>query len=123
MDHSTSCIKEVYYDCANDKSGGCGLILSLHTSTTSEDVGRKSYKCTGGIMAEEAVSLFRNFYELRLPNESGNSRSAGDIPNKDEIVKDASEIEQIGVNRAVETANFGDASLQTNVNEMEHEKL
>ncbi|GJT67073.1 hypothetical protein Tco_1018553 [Tanacetum coccineum] len=50
-------------------------------------------------------------------------RSAGDIPNKDEIVEDASEIEQIGVNRAVETANFGEASLQTNVNGMEHEKL
>lgn len=55
-------IKEVYYGCANDKFGGCGSILSLHTS------GRKSYKCTGGIMAEEAVSLFRNFYELGNPN-------------------------------------------------------
>ncbi|PWA68524.1 APOBEC/CMP deaminase, zinc-binding [Artemisia annua] len=53
-----TCIKEVYYGCANDKFGGCGSILSLHTSTTSgEDVGRKGYKCTGGIMAEEAVSL------------------------------------------------------------------
>ncbi|GJX95949.1 APOBEC/CMP deaminase [Tanacetum coccineum] len=62
-------IKEVYYGCANDKFGGCGSILSLHTSSTSgEDVGRKSYKCTGGMMAEEAVSLFRNFYELGNPN-------------------------------------------------------
>ena len=31
-------------------------------------VERKSYKCTGGIMAAEAVSLFRNFYELGNPN-------------------------------------------------------
>ncbi|PWA58668.1 APOBEC/CMP deaminase, zinc-binding [Artemisia annua] len=62
-------IKEVYYGCANDKFGGCGSILSLHTSTTSgENVGRKGYNCTGGIMAEEAVSLFRNFYELGNPN-------------------------------------------------------
>nr|GEY04616.1 tRNA-specific adenosine deaminase 2-like [Tanacetum cinerariifolium] len=61
-------IKEVYYGCANDKSGRCGSILSLHTSTASEDVGRKSYKCTGGIMVEEAVSLSRNFYEFGLPN-------------------------------------------------------
>ncbi|GJT04470.1 hypothetical protein Tco_0838932 [Tanacetum coccineum] len=48
-------IKEVYYGCANDKSDGYGLILSLHKSTMSEDVGWKSYKCTGGIMAEEAI--------------------------------------------------------------------
>ncbi|KAK9061358.1 hypothetical protein SSX86_018539 [Deinandra increscens subsp. villosa] len=63
-------IKEVYYGCANDKFGGCGSILSLHKSdkTSCEEVGGKSYKCTGGIMAEEAVSLFRNFYELGNPN-------------------------------------------------------
>ncbi|KAK1414522.1 hypothetical protein QVD17_30268 [Tagetes erecta] len=60
-------IKEVYYGCANDKFGGCGSILSLHT-TSCEEVGGKSYKCTGGIMAEEAVALFRNFYELGNPN-------------------------------------------------------
>nr|XP_043626364.1 tRNA-specific adenosine deaminase TAD2-like isoform X1 [Erigeron canadensis]XP_043626365.1 tRNA-specific adenosine deaminase TAD2-like isoform X1 [Erigeron canadensis]XP_043626366.1 tRNA-specific adenosine deaminase TAD2-like isoform X1 [Erigeron canadensis] len=64
-------IKEVYYGCSNDKFGGCGSILSLHTnaygiSKSSEDVS-KSYKCTGGIMAEEAISLFRNFYELGNP--------------------------------------------------------
>ncbi|XP_071691697.1 tRNA-specific adenosine deaminase TAD2 isoform X2 [Rutidosis leptorrhynchoides] len=65
-------IKEVYYGCANDKFGGCGSILSLHTnaseiSTSGDDLGGKGYKCTGGIMAEEAVSLFRNFYELGNP--------------------------------------------------------
>ncbi|XP_076938424.1 tRNA-specific adenosine deaminase TAD2-like [Bidens hawaiensis] len=60
-------IKEVYYGCANDKFGGCGSILSLHTTSCEED-GGKSYKCSGGIMAEEAVSLFRNFYELGNPN-------------------------------------------------------
>ncbi|KAD3068516.1 hypothetical protein E3N88_36396 [Mikania micrantha] len=63
-------IKEVYYGCANDKFGGCGSILSLHTMRLifCEEGGGKSYKCTGGIMAEEAVSLFRNFYELGNPN-------------------------------------------------------
>jgi tRNA-specific adenosine deaminase 2 len=30
--------------------------------------GPKGYKCTGGIMAEEAVALFRNFYEQGNPN-------------------------------------------------------
>lgn len=63
-------IKQVYYGCANDKFGGCGSILSLH-STSSEPsniVEAKGYKCTGGIMASEAVSLFQTFYERGNPN-------------------------------------------------------
>ncbi|CAO2812861.1 unnamed protein product [Amaranthus hypochondriacus] len=63
-------VKEVYYGCPNDKFGGCGSILSLH-STVSEhsnlaDV--KGFICTGGIMASEAVSLFQTFYERGNPN-------------------------------------------------------
>ncbi|XP_050227705.1 tRNA-specific adenosine deaminase TAD2 isoform X2 [Mercurialis annua] len=66
-------IKEVYYGCANDKFGGCGSILSLHSSISqppaSEEVAQgKGFKCTGGIMAAEAVSLFRCFYEQGNPN-------------------------------------------------------
>ncbi|PKI56679.1 hypothetical protein CRG98_022929 [Punica granatum] len=53
-------IKEVYYGCANDKFGGCGSILSLHIA--------RGFKCYGGIMASEAVSLFRDFYEQGNPN-------------------------------------------------------
>ncbi|KAK9210347.1 hypothetical protein WN944_002717 [Citrus x changshan-huyou] len=66
-------IKELYYGCANEKFGGCGSILSLHLSDSkmlnSGDVlGRKGFKCTGGVMASEAVSLFRSFYEQGNPN-------------------------------------------------------
>nr|XP_034894519.1 tRNA-specific adenosine deaminase TAD2 isoform X3 [Populus alba] len=66
-------IKEVYYGCANDKFGGCGSILSLHCSSSelpdSGDIAqRKDFKCTGGIMALEAVSLLRRFYEQGNPN-------------------------------------------------------
>nr|GEY47891.1 nuclease associated modular domain 3 [Tanacetum cinerariifolium] len=64
----------------------------------------------------EAISYIKSI-------ETGNSGSAGAVPDKDEIVEDASDIEQIGVNGAVETAKFGEASLQTNVNGMEHVKL
>jgi len=63
-------LKEVYYGCANDKFGGCGSILSLH-STSSEQCNiskSKGFKCTGGIMAAEAVSLFQTFYERGNPN-------------------------------------------------------
>ncbi|KAL5549423.1 hypothetical protein UlMin_004654 [Ulmus minor] len=66
-------IKEVFYGCANDKFGGCGSILSLHLSNSeplsSDGVSQgKGFKCTGGIMASEAVSLFRSFYEQGNPN-------------------------------------------------------
>ncbi|BFG14462.1 hypothetical protein CerSpe_007360 [Prunus speciosa] len=66
-------IKEVFYGCANDKFGGCGSILSLHSSS-SEPLIRggaprgEGFKCNGGIMASEAVSLFRSFYEQGNPN-------------------------------------------------------
>ncbi|KAF5742575.1 tRNA-specific adenosine deaminase 2-like isoform X1 [Tripterygium wilfordii] len=63
-------IKEVYYGCANDKFGGCGSILSLHLQSSSEQPhgGAKGFTCTGGVMASEAVSLLRSFYEQGNPN-------------------------------------------------------
>ncbi|ERM99019.1 tRNA-specific adenosine deaminase 2 isoform X2 [Amborella trichopoda] len=59
-------IRAVYYGCANDKFGGCGSVLSLHQSEI-KDVYR-GFKCTGGIMSSESVTLFRNFYEQGNPN-------------------------------------------------------
>ncbi|KAL6194524.1 hypothetical protein ACLB2K_035606 [Fragaria x ananassa] len=66
-------IKEVFYGCANDKFGGCGSILSLHSSSSEAPRNGgvpqgKGFKCTGGIMASEAVFLFHNFYEQGNPN-------------------------------------------------------
>ncbi|XP_019442619.1 PREDICTED: tRNA-specific adenosine deaminase 2 isoform X1 [Lupinus angustifolius] len=65
-------IKEVFYGCPNDKFGGCGSILSLHLSNTmSLNNGvspGKGFKCTGGIMAPEAILLLRTFYEQGNPN-------------------------------------------------------
>lgn len=66
-------IGEVFYGCANDKFGGCGSILSLHSNASVPHISGeipqgKGFKCTGGIMASEAVSLFRNFYEQGNPN-------------------------------------------------------
>ncbi|KAL4298721.1 hypothetical protein AHAS_Ahas17G0029200 [Arachis hypogaea] len=65
-------IKEVFYGCSNDKFGGCGSILSLHQSSTDSPNNEvplgKGFKCTGGIMASEAVLLLRTFYEQGNPN-------------------------------------------------------
>ncbi|GAA0174643.1 deaminase [Lithospermum erythrorhizon] len=65
-------IREVYYGCSNDKFGGCGSILSLHMirpgSSSRNQEAKKGFKCTGGVMASEAVSLLRMFYEQGNPN-------------------------------------------------------
>ncbi|GAB2274976.1 tRNA(adenine34) deaminase [Dionaea muscipula] len=63
-------IKQVFYGCANEKFGGCGSVLSLHSSSSEPPNlhGRMGFKCTGGIMASEAISLFRTFYEQGNPN-------------------------------------------------------
>lgn len=63
-------LKQVYYGCGNDKFGGCGSVLSLHLSSSDclTAGGRKGFSCKGGIMADEAVSLLRTFYEQGNPN-------------------------------------------------------
>ncbi|KAL1532969.1 tRNA(adenine34) deaminase, variant 2 [Salvia divinorum] len=66
-------LQEVYYGCANDKFGACGSILSLHTSNSGKlhrdgTSKRKGFKCTGGIMATEAINLLKSFYEQGNPN-------------------------------------------------------
>ncbi|KAM6568404.1 hypothetical protein CsatB_016389 [Cannabis sativa] len=71
-------IKEVFYGCANEKFGGCGSVLSLHSSNPEPHISGggggggvmqgKGFKCNGGIRASEAISLFRNFYEQGNPN-------------------------------------------------------
>ncbi|XP_048131659.1 tRNA-specific adenosine deaminase TAD2-like isoform X1 [Rhodamnia argentea] len=40
-------IKEVYYGCANDKFGGCGSILSLHSSSSEACISSKASQVTG----------------------------------------------------------------------------
>ncbi len=50
-------IKKVYFGCANDRFGGCGSILSLHAD------GEHRFEVSQGLLASEAVDLFREFYE------------------------------------------------------------
>ncbi|KAG5564994.1 hypothetical protein RHGRI_001012 [Rhododendron griersonianum] len=39
-------VKEVYYGCANDKFGGCGSILSLHSSSSEPLISSKTSQAT-----------------------------------------------------------------------------
>lgn len=46
----------------------CRLTYHYNLCGSGEVPRGKSFKCTGGIMASEAVALFRNFYEQGNPN-------------------------------------------------------
>ncbi|KAK9146472.1 hypothetical protein Sjap_006375 [Stephania japonica] len=66
-------IRSVYFGCANEKFGGCGSVLSLHSAgleefPSNDGAQRRGFKCTGGIMASEAICLFQSFYEQGNPN-------------------------------------------------------
>ena len=47
--------------CANKRFGGCGSILSIHTDELP-DLGVK-LECVGGVMADRAVSILKDFYK------------------------------------------------------------
>jgi len=67
----------VYYGCNNDRFGGCGSVMALHTQgcggcgvdgDNEEELVGGGFKCVGGLMAEEAVALLRSFYGQGNPN-------------------------------------------------------
>ncbi|RLV95994.1 tRNA-specific adenosine deaminase subunit TAD2 [Spathaspora sp. JA1] len=52
-------ISKVYYGCNNDRFGGTGTVLSVHSDV---NLGDGIYDSIGGIMRCEAIQLLRNFY-------------------------------------------------------------
>ena len=54
-------VLKVVYGCANERFGGCGSILSVDNGELS-DLGEK-IKCIGGVMADRAVSILKEFYK------------------------------------------------------------
>eukprot|EP00891_Asterochloris_glomerata_P009317 jgi/Astpho2/9317/Aster-07257 len=67
-------VRRVFYGCRNDRFGGCGSILPVHQQGCGGCGGRSvrpsnpsaegyaGLQCIGGILAEEAVQLLRDFY-------------------------------------------------------------
>ncbi|KAJ5096255.1 APOBEC/CMP deaminase zinc-binding, partial [Penicillium alfredii] len=51
-------IRRVYFGCANDRFGGTGGVLSLHSDHSIDP----SYPVHGGLFKEEAIMLLRRFY-------------------------------------------------------------
>ena len=62
-------IGKVVFGCRNDKFGGCGSILHLHT------IGNKdlhSYPIVPNVLEEPAIALLRSFYDrenFRAPDD------------------------------------------------------
>ncbi|PKX99897.1 cytidine and deoxycytidylate deaminase zinc-binding domain protein [Aspergillus campestris IBT 28561] len=51
-------IRSVYFGCGNERFGGTGSILSLHSDHTIDP----PYPVYGGLFREEAIMLLRRFY-------------------------------------------------------------
>ena len=76
-------LSRAVFGCANDKFGGNGSVLSLHISdATLAGAGWPGYSITQGVRAEEAVALFKTFYQREnsrapIPNPSVAKRRKG----------------------------------------------
>lgn len=62
----------VVYGCANDRFGGCGSILPVH-SDNLPGLG-PSFHCITGIMAERAIQILKDFYRGENLNAPENKR-------------------------------------------------
>jgi tRNA-specific adenosine deaminase 2 len=58
-------IRTVYFGCLNDRFGGCGGVMNMHSDAGVD----KPYPVYGGIFREEAIMLLRRFYVQE--NEKG----------------------------------------------------
>jgi tRNA-specific adenosine deaminase 2 len=58
-------IRSVYFGCSNEKFGGNGSVLSIHT---------RFYESTGGLRADDAINLLKDFYARGNPNAPAEKR-------------------------------------------------
>lgn len=58
-------IRAVYFGCLNDRFGGCGGVMQIHSDAGVDP----PYPVYGGLFREEAIMLLRRFYVQE--NEKG----------------------------------------------------
>mmetsp|Transcript_25078 Transcript_25078/g.37506 ORF Transcript_25078/g.37506 Transcript_25078/m.37506 type:complete len:361 (-) Transcript_25078:580-1662(-) len=56
-------IGRVFYGCKNERFGGCGSILNLHSPNAIKSPSHTGYPIVSGLMEKEAVQLLRSFYD------------------------------------------------------------
>lgn len=85
-------IPKVVYGCANERFGGCGSILNLHSdnfdnmstqSSTANQLPGKAFYLVSGIYSEQAIDLLQRFYLQTNPN-APNPKIKGSI-SKDSL--------------------------------------
>ena len=67
----------VVYGCANERFGGCGSVLTVHTDSLPS-LG-PCFQCISGIMVEKAISMLKEFYKgenVNAPEEKRKQKSA-----------------------------------------------
>ncbi|OAX81795.1 hypothetical protein ACJ72_03862 [Emergomyces africanus] len=81
-------IRHVYFGCANERFGGTGGVLNLHSDPGIDP----PYPLTGGLFRKEAIMLLRRFYIQE------NERAPNPKPKKDrELRDDFGEVEIAGM--------------------------
>ena len=62
----------VLYGCNNERFGGCGSVLPVHTDSLPQ-LGPR-FDCIQGIMSERAIDLLKNFYKGENTNAPESKR-------------------------------------------------
>lgn len=70
-------IRAVYFGCLNDRFGGCGGVMQIHSDRSVDP----PYPVYGGLFREEAIMLLRRFYVQE--NEKGEFRHCGRCEHKE----------------------------------------
>lgn len=69
-------LTKVIYGCANERFGGCGSVLSVHTDDLPT-LG-PAYPCSAGLYAQQAVDLLKDFYKgenINAPEDKRKTKS------------------------------------------------
>lgn len=69
-------IRHVLYGCKNERFGGCGSVMSIHTADLSSL--QPVSTCKGGIMADKAVTFLKEFYKGENSNAPESKRKIKD---------------------------------------------
>nr|CAB3220009.1 tRNA-specific adenosine deaminase 2-like [Phallusia mammillata] len=61
-------IQTIYYGCKNERFGGCGSVLHIHTDEALTASTGQPLQCKSGYYSERAVKLLKSFYKQENPN-------------------------------------------------------
>ncbi|XP_071955730.1 tRNA-specific adenosine deaminase 2-like isoform X1 [Antedon mediterranea] len=99
-------VPRVVYGCCNQRFGGCGSILSIHSDDL---VGNGSkFECISGVFADEAIEMLKEFYEYQNPNAPNPKVKKSGIRNKTKGVKRYSEEDGQSTSANLKTQKTGD---------------